>query len=138
MALSGERNKKVFTIKQSWVWTGGLLSPVNKVLSVVVNLGIHMIMITCVVCFRPPKHVPLFPKRRNFLQMTFTQRIAVSIFRYNVAVSHYKKRDTCVAWYEEAYACAKNFCTKPEITFEEWKINSLFSCLPLITPNAWS
>lgn len=95
-----------------------------------------MIMITCVVCFRPPKHVTLIPKRRNFLQMTSTQRIAVSIFRYNVAVSHYKKRDKCVAGYEEAYACAKNFCTKPEITFEEWKINSLFSCLPLITPNA--
>lgn len=126
MALSGERKKKVFTIKQSWVWTGGLLSPVNKVLSVVVNLGIHMIMIMCVVCFRPPKHVTLIPKRRNFLQMTSTQRIAVSIFRYNVAVSHYKKRDKCVAWYEEAYACAKNFCTKPEITLRNGKSTVYF------------
>lgn len=107
MALSGERKKKVFTIKQSWVWTGGLLSPVNKVLSVVVNLGIHMIMITCVVCFPPPKHVTLISKRRNFPQMTSTQRIAVSIFRYNVAVSHYKKRDKCVAWWRGLRMCEK-------------------------------
>lgn len=60
MALSGE--KKRYTQSNSLEYEqSAYYRPVNEVLSVVVNLGIQVIMVTCVVCGRSPKHVTLIP-----------------------------------------------------------------------------
>lgn len=121
--------------------------PVNEVLSVVVNLRIQVIMVTCVVCGRPPKHVTLIPNDPFFQHLRrwhlrhVLQFLELGAGEVNTFATIWQCHITKTSWQVCSWKWIDlRMCENLARSLRSslGMVNNLFSCLPAITPNAWS